>query len=58
MCVSYCLISDHGADKVAALRGAGAHSFCPALTEQTRHGGFVSQAELPFVLLRKKTDQH
>lgn len=49
----YRLIFDHGTNKRTSLHGAGAHSFCSALTEQTCHGGFVCQAELPFVLVRQ-----
>lgn len=43
-------ISDHGTDEGTGLRRAGTHSFCAALTEQTRHGGFICQAEFPLVL--------
>lgn len=47
------VIPDHGANKGTGLRSAGAHSFRAALAEQTCHGGFVCQAELPLVLVEK-----
>lgn len=49
----YCFISNHGTNKGTSLHGAGAHSFCSALTEQTCHGRFICQAELPLVLVKQ-----
>lgn len=52
-CAADRFIPDHGTNKGTGLHGAGAHGFCAALTEQTCHGGFVCQAELPLVLVKK-----
>lgn len=49
----YCFISNHGTNKGTSLHGAGAHCFCSTLTEQTCHGRFICQAELPLVLVKQ-----
>lgn len=36
----------HGLDKVTRVGGTGPDCLCSTFPEQTRHGGFVCQAEL------------
>lgn len=52
---NYCFIFIiHSLNKFCRFKSTRSHSFCPAFTEETGHGRFISQRKLSSILEKKK----